>query len=269
MKRVRLFHWKDAEAEEVVEILAKAGYDVEFPGAKANGKWASIRADPPHAAVIDLTRMPSHGRYVGLALRQTKALRHIPIVFLDGDAAKVDRIRGELPDAVYTTRAKLGAALKKVKPAKDAIVPSANLMTPDPNRTTPQKLGIKPKMRVAVVDPPRDYANAVGPLPAGATLEEDPPEDPPLTLWFVSDAESYLAALPAMRKRAASTRIWVVYPKSVKPNRKKKVPAATAESGQLTQFFIREAALEFGLVDYKICSLDDRWTGMLFTIKKA
>ena len=281
MKRVRLFHWKDAEAEPVVELLGKAGYEVEFPGAKANGKWASIRADPPHAAVIDLTRMPSHGRYVGLALRQNKSLRHIPLVFLDGDPAKVDRIRGELPDAVFTTRAKLAAALKKVKPAANPTIPSVSIMTPDPNRTTAQKLGIKAKMRVAVVDPPRDYAKVVGPLPGAAALEEDPQEDLPLTLWFVSDAESYLAALPRIRQRAAKTRIWVVYPKTAKPKagksgagkskaaRKARVMSTAVEGGQLTQFSIREAALELGLVDYKICSLDDRWTGMLVTIKKG
>ena len=45
--------------------------------------------------------------------------------------------------------------------------------------------------------------------------------------------------------------------------------STAVEGGQLTQFSIREAALELGLVDYKICSLDDRWTGMLLTIKKA
>jgi hypothetical protein len=33
--------------------------------------------------------------------------------------------------------------------------------------------------------------------------------------------------------------------------------------------FVRQGALAMGLVDYKICSVDGVWSGMVFAVKKA
>jgi hypothetical protein len=94
---------------------------------------------------------------------------------------------------------------------------------------------------------------ALGALPEGASLEEDPEGILPLTLWFVKDPDRFLSALREMSRRVPKTRLWIAYPKG--------------KSGGLSQFFIREAALDAGLVDYKICSMDETWTAMLFTRK--
>ena len=69
-------------------------------------------------------------------------IRHIPIVFVDGDPEKVDRIRQEIPDAVYTSRARLAAALKRVKAAGRSGSAPARMMNRT-DRTTAEKLGIK------------------------------------------------------------------------------------------------------------------------------
>ena len=61
------------------------------------------------------------------------------------------------------------------------------------------------------------------------------------------------------RERAAKTKLWIVYPKA----QAKRKP----DTG-LTQFLIREGALAVGLVDYKICSVNETWTALLFTLKK-
>src|SRR5437016_9076648 len=117
MRRVRLCHWRESEASSLIEALSHAGYTVDYPGEKANGIFRSLRETPPPlAVVIDLTRLPSHGRYVAAEIRATKSLRHIPIVFVDGDPEKVARIRKDLPDAAYTSRARLAETLKRVKP---------------------------------------------------------------------------------------------------------------------------------------------------------
>src|SRR6476661_4992293 len=123
MPRVRLFHWRAEEAKPVIAVLRAGGYTVDYLGDKP-GNWRSLRASPPLAAVIDLTRFPSHGRWVAAEIRATKSLRHIPIIFVDGDAEKVERIRKELPDAVYTSRSRLVSALKRVKPLADPVVPA-------------------------------------------------------------------------------------------------------------------------------------------------
>src|SRR5512140_2919482 len=116
MPRVRLFHWRAEEARTLIAALHAGGYTVEYPGDKANGNWRSLRENPPLAAIIDLTRLPSHGRYVAAEIRASKSMRTIPIVFVDGDPRKVDAIRKHLPDAVYTSRSKVISALKGVKP---------------------------------------------------------------------------------------------------------------------------------------------------------
>ena len=71
------------------------------------------------------------------------------------------------------------------------------------DRTTAEKLGIKAGARVALIDPPADYLRVLGKLPKDASLEEDPEETLPLTLWFVRDPDGYLGRrLPDMRRRA-------------------------------------------------------------------
>ena len=174
MPRVRLFHWRAEEAKPLIAALRAGGYTVDYPGDKANGNWRSLRESPPAAAVIDLTRLPSHGRYVAAEIRATKSMRHIPIVFVDGDPEKVDSIRKTLPDAVYTSRARLMSALKRVKPLADPVV--APRMMDRTDRTTAEKLGIKAGARVALIDPPADYLRVLGKLPKGASLEEEPEE---------------------------------------------------------------------------------------------
>jgi hypothetical protein len=258
MPRVRLFHWRAAETKPLIDAITGAGYEVDYPGDKVNGNFRSIRESVFHAAVIDLTRMPSHGCYVGAALRAGKSTRYVPLVFVDGEPEKVERVRKQLPDAIYTSRAKLPAALKRAKPLANPATPPT-MMQSYRDRTTAQKLGIQENMQVGVLDAPPDYAKAIGVLPSGASLEEDPSEPLPITLWFVHDPDTYLSNLARMRRLAAKTRIWIVWPKG---GSKK-----GAASG-VTPSLIREAALSVGLVDYKICSVNETWSGMLFTVKK-
>src|SRR5438105_4061138 len=122
MKRVRLFHWKKDEAGEIIAVLRAGGYGVDYPGPRGNGRFSVEAAI--HAFIIDLSRMPSHGRYIAAELRARKSAREIPIVFVDGEPEKVARVRSEIPDATFTTHAKLVAALKRVKPVTNPIQPS-------------------------------------------------------------------------------------------------------------------------------------------------
>ena len=253
MPRVRLFHWRADEAKLLIAALRAGGYTVDYPGDKADGSWRSLRENPPCAAVIDLTRLPSHGRHVAAEIRASKSMRSIPIVFVDGDPEKVERIRKDLPDAVYTSRSRLVSALKRVKPLADPVV--APRMMNRTDRMTADKLGIKAGARVALIDPPADYARVLGKLPEDALLEEEPEETLPLTLWFIREPDGYLAGLGQVRKRALTSRIWIIYPKG-------------RNASGLTQHLIREAALSVGLVDYKVCSVNEVWTGLLFTRKK-
>ncbi len=102
MHRVRLIHWKPEEARPRIEQLTGAGFEAVYEPFSSDSLRGLIK-DVPDAFVIDLTRLPSHGRDVGLYVRERKTSRKVPLVFVGGAPDKVQRTREQLPDAAYTT----------------------------------------------------------------------------------------------------------------------------------------------------------------------
>jgi hypothetical protein len=257
MRRVRIIHWRKEDAAPLIEAVRKCGLAPEY-----NDQWntselaRAIRNTLPDVVAIDLSRLPSHGREMAVWMRNLKSTRHIPLVFVNGQEDKVAKIRELIPDAIYTTTARIGAALKKAsKSNPESIVVPAPMMQRYASRTTAQKLGIAPDSVVSVVDAPRGYASTLGPLPEGAEVAEDPDAVHSVTLWFITDYDALLAALPRMRAIAAKTKLWIAWRKG--------------PEGRVSQNTIREAGIDAGLVDYKICSLDPQWSGILFARKKS
>jgi CheY-like chemotaxis protein len=256
VQRVRIIHWRSAESGPLIEACRAGGFAVEYDDIPFPALAKSIRHDQPDALVIDLTHLPSHGREVAMAIRRTKFSRHIPIVFVDGEPEKVALIRKQLPDATFTTRKQLCAGIRKAiaNPVANPIAP-LGVMERYGSRTRAQKLGIKPNSTVAVIDPPRDYETVLGDLGEGVELVENPASVHPVTLWFMRDPDAVLAALRRMRAIADKTRLWIVRPKGPK--------------SQLNENFLRDAGNEVGLVDYKICAIDEHWTGIVFARRKS
>lgn len=112
-----LIHWKPAEAEDLARPLRNAGWQVEIEAEDGARAGKRILADPPDVVVIYLTRLPSHGRETAHALRSYKAGREIPILFVDGEAEKVEKVRAKMPDARYLGSEDLPAALDGLVPA--------------------------------------------------------------------------------------------------------------------------------------------------------
>ena len=83
MQRIRLIHWKAAEAEERAGWLRAAGYEVVYETLNPTS-LRELSENPPTAVVIDLGRLPMQGRDVGLLLRQRKGTRNVPLVFVGG-----------------------------------------------------------------------------------------------------------------------------------------------------------------------------------------
>jgi hypothetical protein len=259
MPRVRIVHWKAPEAGPLIEACGACGFEVEYDDVKFGELAKMIRGKPPDALVIDLTCLPSHGRDTALALRQTKYARHIPLVFFEGEPGKVDAIQRLLPDAVFVSRKQLCSRLKAAcaKPVANPVIPPG-VMVSYASRTVAQKFGIREGWNVAVIDAPRGYAAALGELPADVELVEDPDsgrEVHPVTLWFVRDPRGYREGLRRMQKIADRTKLWVVWRKG--------------STNGLTQYVVREAAIEAGLVDYKICAVNEQWSAMAFARRKS
>jgi hypothetical protein len=245
MTRVRILHWKAAESAPLTEACRACGFEVEYEDVPFPTLIKSIRRNQPDAVVIDLTRLPSHGREAAMAIRRTKYSRYIPIVFVDGEPDKVEAVRRHLPDATFASRKQLCTRINAAlaNPVANPVAPPG-AMERYGSRTKAQKLGIKQGLTVAVIDPPRGYETVLGDLPEGVELIENPVSVHPVTLWFVRDSDAYLSALGRMRAIAAKTKLWVVRPKG--------------PGSRLNEKFLREGANEVGLVDYKICAIDEQ-----------
>jgi len=168
--RVRLIHWNAAEAEEKAAPLVAAGYDVAYETINPT-TLREMRENPPDAVVIDLTRLPSQGRDIGLLLRKYKTTRHVPLVFVEGGPDKVARIKELLPDAVYSEWSRIRSSLKRVMahPLKDVVVPESSFAA-YAGAPLVKKLGIKTNSVVALVNAPQDFEKTLGELPEGSTL---------------------------------------------------------------------------------------------------
>lgn len=93
VKRIRLIHWNAAEGRGWATVLEAAGYAVDIEIPKSSQFVHKLRENSPHAVVIDLSRLPSQGRDMGLMLRQFRSTRFIPLIFVEGDPKKVERIK--------------------------------------------------------------------------------------------------------------------------------------------------------------------------------
>ncbi len=250
--RIHLVHWNEKEAVRAIEDLRAAGHEVSYRVKADSSTLRELRATPPEAVVIDLSRLPSHGREFGVALRGSKATRAVPLVFVDGDPVKVDALRQQLPDAAYARGKDLLKVLKHAL-AHPPVWPQVPVQMMDrfAGRTAAQKLGIREGTVVAVIDAPRDFEKVLGAVPPGVTFSE---KHGAVTLWFVHGADAYRALLPEARAIVARSKLWVLWRKGGVSN--------------VNERLIRETALDFGLVDYKVCSVNETWSGLLFAAAK-
>ncbi|HTU45847.1 MAG TPA: hypothetical protein VMF91_12340 [Bryobacteraceae bacterium] len=258
MPRIRLLHWKAAEAGEYIELLRAAGHQVEYEPEFRPGLMRTWRESPPDAFVIDLSRLPSHGGEIAIALRQSRATRTVPIVFCDGAEDKVARVRSELPDATYCTRKTLGAGLRQAlkKHVAAPVVPT-QMMDRYAGRTAAQKLGIKEGSTVALIDAPRDGVKVIGDLPKNVEFRDESAEQVNVTLCFIHDLASLKQRLSDMRDRAGETKLWVLWRKG-----------GSAARGAVTENLVREYGIDLGLVDYKVCSVNAVWSALAFALKR-
>lgn len=233
--------------------LAIARQDSCDPDARSSHHGA------PAAAVIDLSRTPSHGRDVALFLRKTKSTRHIPIVFVEGDTEKVERIKKLLPDAVYSTWRAIRGSVKRAiaKPPRHPVVPGS-MMAGYAGTPLPKKLGIKEEMAVALAGAPQGFEKTLGALPEGVKVKRQVRGRCDMILWFTKSTRDLETRLERMKKAMGTKgRLWIIWPKK-----------ASALTSDLTQAVVRKTGLGAGLVDYKICAIDTTWSGLLFCKRK-
>jgi hypothetical protein len=121
-----------------------------------------------------------------------------------------------------------------------------------------KKLGIDIGSRIFLSDAPKDYLKLVAPLPEGVRVVRKIDGETDIVHIFSAERARLAAALRATLKRIKPDgTIWVSWPK-----KSSKVPT------DITEDTIREVALPMGLVDIKVCAVDEVWSGLKLVVRK-
>jgi len=121
------------------------------------------------------------------------------------------------------------------------------------------KLGIKEGARVFLVNAPKDYVKLISPVPKGVRFSSRLSSGTDLVHIFSTEQRQLREALrAALPKLMQDGTIWVSWPK-----KSARLPT------DITENIVREVALPLGLVDIKICAVDEVWSGLKLVIRKA
>ena len=126
------------------------------------------------------------------------------------------------------------------------------------DKSVAQKLGIKPGFCIFIDGAPSAYGAIVGPLPAGVTIEAAPKPSLDMVHLFALQSKGLAAKLRRYRGTIVPDgMIWVSWPKK-----------SSGVASDLSDVVVRDTALPLGLVDTKVCAIDDIWSGLKFVIPK-
>ena len=126
-------------------------------------------------------------------------------------------------------------------------------------RTLVDKLGIGPETTVVLLGGPPGYRTMLGALPPGATIVTRLPQRARFIHLFARLRIELEAALPrAAGAMADDGMLWVSWPKK-----------AARLGTDLTEDVVRAIGLPLGLVDVKVCAVDEVWSGLRFVRRKA
>jgi hypothetical protein len=123
----------------------------------------------------------------------------------------------------------------------------------------PAKLGVRAGQRVAWLSAPRHFDALVGDLPGGVTVLRAlrPPLD--VLVQFATVRRELARRLPKLRDAVfPDGAAWVAWPQR-----------SSGVDTDVTEDVVRELALPAGLVDVKVCAIDETWSGLKLVVPKA
>ena len=119
-----------------------------------------------------------------------------------------------------------------------------------------KKLGIKEDHRLALLGAPKGFA--IDDLPAGVAAKTALRSTSDVIVSFHTERADLAQRLPALlRGLDVDGGLWVAWPKR-----------ASGVPTDITEDVVREVALPTGLVDVKVCAIDDTWSGLRLCLRK-
>lgn len=108
-----------------------------------------------------------------------------------------------------------------------------------------------------MINAPKDLPHALGELPHGAQIVKRLTSPLDIVLLFVTTERELLRHFEKLAAKLASNgMIWVAWPKK-----------SSGHATNLAFDLVQRIGLDAGLVDVKICAIDDVWSGLKFVIR--
>jgi hypothetical protein len=118
----------------------------------------------------------------------------------------------------------------------------------------PKKLGIKESQRIAFVNAPDNFTEELGKLPGGVEIVKQQRAPLDLIVCFVKSEKELVAQFGKLAaKLAPAGMLWVSWPKK-----------ASGVPTDLSDSVVRRIGLAAGLVDTKVCAINEVWSGLRF-----
>lgn len=122
-----------------------------------------------------------------------------------------------------------------------------------------QKLGVKPGSTIALVDPPDGIEKKLAPLPESVTLRHGNRGAREMTIWFVTARSEYQRRFAAVAKAVGEGTLWMAWAKR----------SSGVETDLTEDDAIRDVALPAGMVDTKVCAIDETRSGLRLTQRRT
>jgi hypothetical protein len=170
---------------------------------------------------------------------------------MGGEQEKVDATRELLPDAAYLEWKDASRLRRDIGQAKACVTVVPKTMAQYAKVPLARKLGVRDGVVVVLIGVPDEVRERLGLYEEGTTGER--------VLFFarsMRELENGFDAAAVRVKRGGG--LWVMWPKK-----------ASGVGSDVTLPLVRAVALESKWVDYRICSVDDTWSGMLFARKRS
>jgi hypothetical protein len=121
-----------------------------------------------------------------------------------------------------------------------------------------KKLGIKSGFKILLVHPPDHYFDLLEELPVDLTFTENPGEGPfDFIHLFATEVDQLHKEIPALRSNLNKKgMLWISWPKG-----------GSSIQTDLNGNVVRAEGLRSGLVDVKVCAVDEDWSGLKFVYR--
>lgn len=127
------------------------------------------------------------------------------------------------------------------------------------NTPLPKKLGIREGMSVGILNAPNYFELDLGDLPDDVEIlrDADPGAADMYLIFAARAAEAERGFERAVTHLPPDGAIWFAWPKK-----------SSGEETDITEDTLRDLFLPTGMVDNKVCAIDDTWSGLRFVVRK-